>query len=318
MVATLASVAAAAASRLHERLAAGPISWGVCEVPGWGVQLPPEMVLSQMRALGLRATELGPTGYLGSSREEIVRLLSRYELAAVGGFVPVVLHDRAATRDSIASARETATLYAACGAGFLVSAVVVDDAWSQRVPLAPRAWRRLADGLARLDDLAAAAGLEHVLHPHFDTLVQTREDVERVLELSEVALCLDTGHLVLGEVDPVRLAHGAPARIRHAHLKDVDGRVARQLRDGRISFVQAVRAGLFRPLGAGDAPIAETVAALEAAGYAGWFVLEQDTALASADAPPRGGPAEEVRRSIDYLRTVMRTARMTTAKEGAE
>src|ERR687886_829147 len=34
------------------RLAGAPISWGVCEVPGWGRVLPPARVLSQMAALG--------------------------------------------------------------------------------------------------------------------------------------------------------------------------------------------------------------------------------------------------------------------------
>src|SRR5207342_2555939 len=43
-----------------QRMAAAPISWGVCEVPGWGYQLAPARVLGEMRELGLAATELGP------------------------------------------------------------------------------------------------------------------------------------------------------------------------------------------------------------------------------------------------------------------
>ena len=46
------------------RIAGAPISWGVCEVPGWGYQLEPNKVLSEMRELGLAATELGPDGFL--------------------------------------------------------------------------------------------------------------------------------------------------------------------------------------------------------------------------------------------------------------
>ena len=49
---------------LGMRVAAAPISWGVCEVPGWGLMLPPERVLAEMAALGFKATELGPVGYL--------------------------------------------------------------------------------------------------------------------------------------------------------------------------------------------------------------------------------------------------------------
>jgi inosose dehydratase len=315
--ASLASAATETVRRLDERLAAAPISWGVCEVPGWGAQLPPATVLAEMRALGFRATEFGPAGYLGSDAGEIRALLARYELALVGGFLPVVLHEREARRTSLASAQATAALYAACGGRVLVSAAVADAAWTQPEPLDGSGWRRLAEGLAELDEVAGTAGLVHVLHPHVDTLVQTRADVERVLELSAVALCLDTGHLVLGDADPLALAREAGERIRHVHLKDVDASVAERRRAGEFSLVEAVQAGLFRPLGAGDVPVAQTVAALEAAGYGGWYVLEQDTALVSADTTT-GGTADDVRRSIDYLRAVIEAARATTTKEGSE
>ena len=52
---------------LADRIAGAPISWGVCEVPGWGHQLPPEVVLAQMSELGLAATEFGPDGFLESA-----------------------------------------------------------------------------------------------------------------------------------------------------------------------------------------------------------------------------------------------------------
>src|SRR4051794_32399055 len=76
------------------RLAAAPISWGVCEVPGWGLQLPPDRVLAEMAQLGIRATELGPQGWLAPDGDEIRRVLDRHGLALVGGFVPVVVHER--------------------------------------------------------------------------------------------------------------------------------------------------------------------------------------------------------------------------------
>ena len=78
-----------------DRIATAPTSWGLCEVPGWGVQLPPERVLPEMRELGFHATEAGPDGYLGSTADEIRAILDRYELELVGGFLPLVLHRRA-------------------------------------------------------------------------------------------------------------------------------------------------------------------------------------------------------------------------------
>src|SRR2546428_5825440 len=91
-----------AQSAVLERLAAGPISWGVCEVPGWGLQLPPERVLAEMGALGIVATESGPDGYLGYDPAAARDLLDRNELTLVGGFLPVVLHEPAALEASLA------------------------------------------------------------------------------------------------------------------------------------------------------------------------------------------------------------------------
>jgi inosose dehydratase len=64
--------------------------------------------------------------------------------------------------------------------------------------------------------------------------------------------------------------------------------------------MEAVQAGLYTPLGDGDLDIAGCVRTLEDAGYRGWYVLEQDCALAGE--PPDGeGPVRDVRASIDFL-----------------
>ena len=295
-----------------ERLAGGPISWGVCEVPGWGAELPPERVLSEMASLGLQATEAGPDGYLGNDAGEIVALLERHGLELVGGFLPVVLHERSEHEASVASAHRVGALFEAAGASFLVSAVVVDLDWSARIPLGDDQWRAISEGLSRIDEVAAAHGLTHVAHPHWGTLVQERDDVSRLLEGSDVLLCLDTGHLVLGETDPAWFARAGGDRISHVHLKDVAGGIAEQLRRGDVALVPAVQAGLFRPLGVGSAPIAETVRALESSGYQGRYVLEQDCALPSADIPPGEGPIDDVRRSLEFLLRLLDGAYVAT------
>lgn len=299
---------------LDSRLAAAPISWGVCEVPGWGIQLSPDRVLSEIASLGLRATEAGPVGYLGTGAEAVASQLARHGLRLVGGFVPVVLHEPAAHEASLMAAGSWAATLEAAGATYLVSAAVVDLDWSRRSPLADPQWRALLDGLARLDEAVAEHGLTHVLHPHWGTLVETRDDVARILEGSDALLCLDTGHLVLGGTDPAWLAAEAGDRIAHVHLKDVAVEVADRLRTGELTMVEAVQAALFQPLGSGGAPVAETIRALEDSGYDGWYVLEQDRALPSADIPGEGRLGD-VRQSIEFIRSVV-ADRETQVKEG--
>ncbi|MGI8872818.1 MAG: TIM barrel protein [Egibacteraceae bacterium] len=285
------------------RLAAAPISWGVCEVPGWGLQLSPDRVLAEMAALGLEATELGPTGYLPTDPHALRELLESYGLELVAGFVPVILHDPAAREATLATATASARTLAAGGAEVFVSAVVTDADWAPRIRLDAAGWRHLVDMLARLDELAAEHGLAHALHPHVGTLVETAEDVRRVLDSSDVGWCMDTGHLMIGGTDPTGFAEDAGARVRHVHLKDVRAEVAARLGAGDVSLVQATREGLFCPLGQGDARVADTLAALRRSGYAGWYVLEQDAALTGPEPPVGSGPVDDVRASVDHLRS---------------
>ena len=74
------------------RIAGAPISWGVCEVPGWGYQLPPARVLAEMQEVGLAATELGPDGFLPAAPAAMADVLAEHHLQAVGGFTPTLLH----------------------------------------------------------------------------------------------------------------------------------------------------------------------------------------------------------------------------------
>ena len=283
------------------RLVGAPISWGVSEVPGWGVQLPPERVLAEMRGLGLEATELGPDGYLPRDPEELAALLESHGLRLVGGFVPAVLHRPERWAAELALVEATARQLAAAGAGVLVlAAAAAAEGYEGRAALDETEWRALAQAVARVEEIAAAAGLRTALHPHLGTVVERREDVERVLAETAVPLCLDTGHLLAGGSDPVELAAEHAGRIAHAHLKDVDAGLAARLRDGEIGYRDAVVAGLYRPLGEGDVAVGAVVDALERSGYDGVYVLEQDAVL--RDTPRAGrGPILDVRRSMHYL-----------------
>lgn len=288
---------------LAGRVAGAPISWGVCEVPGWGEMLPPTRVLPEMRSLGLAATELGAPGFLPSDSETLRAELSRHQMELVGGFVPLVLHQPDQHADARRRARETAELFQACGATRFVTAVVHDYQWSRpETRLDAEGMKVLGEGLAGIDDLCAEYGLTQVLHPHVDTMVETAADVELALAHTSVLWCLDTGHLQIGGVDPAEFARTEGHRVGHVHLKDVNNTVAARVMRGELSLLRGVQSGLFRPLGAGDVAVDEVVVALEQGGYQGWYVLEQDTALTDGIPPDGSGPVEKVRISLDYIR----------------
>jgi inosose dehydratase len=284
------------------RIAGAPISWGVCEVPNWGHQLTPQRVLAEMQDIGLSATELGPDGFLPADPQQMATVLERHQLTAVGGFTPVLMHR--AGHDPLPEIDRILAGYDATHAEVLVlSAVSGLDGYDTRPTLDDDGWRRLLDNLDRISRLAAEHGVRAVLHPHVGTMVETGPEVQRVLEGSSIALCLDTGHLLIGGTDPAELTRQSPERIAHTHLKDVDSTIADKVRAGRLSYTEGVVRGMYRPLGTGDVDVASIVTTLQQHGYEGWYTLEQDTILTEE---PRGeGPVHDVRISAQHVRTLI-------------
>jgi len=291
---------------IDDRLAGAPISWGACEVPGWGIMPSPDRVLAEMAELGLKGTELGAPGFFPEDPATIGELLTRNGLELVGGFVALVLHepDLSGTVDE---ARKAASLIAQAGGRMFVAGVVQDLQWSAPQELDYDGWTRLGRNLSEINDLVADQGLTFALHPHAGTLIETAAQVERAIETVDVGWCLDTGHLTIGGADPVEFANRHGDRVVHVHLKDVDANIAADFRAGRRSLVDATRNGLFLPLGRGDARVAEVMEALTAHGYDGWLVLEQDTAITGDEPTVAGGPMRDARESIAFLHHTART-----------
>jgi inosose dehydratase len=286
---------------VRDRVAGAPISWGVCEVPDWGFQLDADRVLTEMRDLGLAATEFGPDGFLETTPRARASQLASYGLRAVGGFLPVLLHDPA--HDPMPDVNRFFDACLATGASVVVLAAFTGvEGYDARPVLDDAGWTTLLGNLDLISQRAAARGLIAALHPHVGTMVETGPETRRVVEGSRIGLCVDTGHLLVGGADPVAIAAAHPERVVHVHLKDVDAALAARVRAGEITFGEAVRAGMFRPLGAGDVDIAGMVRILEQSGYAGWYVLEQDVML--AEAPAGEGPLADVRASLAYLTEV--------------
>ncbi len=291
---------------MDNRIAGAPISWGVSEVPGWGYQLPPDRVLHEMHEVGLAATELGPEGFLPPEPDAMAQVLEQHHLQAIGGFTPVLLHR--GDHDPLPDIEVVLERFAATGSTVLVlSADSGLTGYDTRPELDDAGWSRLLANLDRISARATDQGVRAVLHPHVGTMVENPQEVQRVLEGSSIALCLDTGHLLIGGTDPAELTRQAPERIAHVHFKDVDAAKARQVQDGRLTYTEGVREGMYRPLGRGDVDVAAIAQHLTRHGYDGWYVLEQDTIL--TEQPGDEGPVADVHASAEHLRSVLASAR---------
>jgi inosose dehydratase len=281
-----------------------PISWGVCEVPGWGFQMARERVLAELAEVGFTATEHGPESFLPEDASALRKTLDRHGLRLVASFVPAVLHRAEQRERELGVVEQAARVLAASEGEVLVLAASSGEAGYERgATLSEDEWRSLLFGLEASAEIAGRHGLTLSLHPHYGTVVENGEQVARLLDQSEVGLCLDVGHLAVAGADALEVATRANGRVRHVHLKDVDPGLAARVRAGELGYRAGVAAGLYRPLGDGGARIAEVVQLLESRGYAGYYVLEQDAVL-NEDPPEGEGPRRDVEKSLRFLRGV--------------
>ena len=281
------------------KIAGAPISWGVCEVPDWGYQMSPDRVLTEMQEIGLTATEFGPQGWLPVDAVERAEVVGRFGLKPVGAFFLAVMHDPGF--DPIPQVNKELDAFEAAGGEFLVLAADSGrDGYDDRPVLDEEGWQTLFANLSRITEVCAARGVTATLHPHWGTMVQNVDEVERVLDNSTVGLCLDTGHLAAGGADVVELVRRYADRVDIVHAKDVDKSLTDKLLPGELTWSQGIKAGMFTPIGQGDIDFATIVGLLDEAGFDGYWVLEQDIML-DEEPPADGGPVANAKASFEAL-----------------
>lgn len=277
-----------------------PIVWNNVDQPDLAPEVGYGEILDVFARLGFEGTQFGRgfpegTALAGELRRRGLRLAELYSALPAG---PDGL-----AADAVAVARRDLDRLVAADGEVLVVAVHGSperDALSGRVHLthdAPRWPSEAFDDLARLlDDLAGAApgAIRVAFHPHTATWVEAPDEVDALadrLGATRAGLCLDVGHYLVGGGDPVDAIRRYGSLVSHVHAKDVDPSVLERLRAGELDgFGGAVRERLFTELGNGALDVPGTVAALDAIGYRGWLMVEQDsTWLEPAEAAAIGG-----------------------------
>ena len=270
------------------RIANAPCSYGAFEITvGILPDVPgPEFVLAAISGAGYQGTELGPPGYLGQ-RDNLHDRLAEHDLVLVGGYIPIRFSEPEHWGEDLAAMEGTLDLFAAAD-GDEAKAVLADAGSPERAQLPGRAasdhsigldtsgWRRLSQGIARAADLARTRGVEPTFHHHTATFVEAPWEIERMLELTDVGLLLDTGHLALGGGDPTEALRAWGERINHLHVKDVRNDVLASVIADGADMPEAWRRGVFCELGTGDVDLDTFFAELAQSQYSGWLVVERE------------------------------------------
>ncbi len=280
-----------------------PASWGVSDVPGWGHQLDAERVLSEVWSLGISAIEAGPSGFLPDRSDQAKLLLRRHWLRVVSGQAHAVLHHYDIRASELAHIDGHASWLAAVGAETLVLSAIAPRGASTAhgIVLDSAGWAHLLHLVGSLEHVCARHKLKLAVLPRYGSMIQGPSDIERLLVGTEAGLCFDPCHLMMVGADPLEVLELAAGRISHVRLNDVDGKLAREVREQRIDYAQAVDRGLYKPLGTGDARLESVIETLRRSRYRGWYAIDQDLRLESNEDKPLPG----VKRSLDYVRRLV-------------
>lgn len=286
-------------SKVH--LATGPVSWGVdfadsASNPPWSG------VLDDIASSEVDALELGPIGYLPENSETLRHELRRRKLRAVGSFIFDDLHDPERAPQIEDNAHHACSVIAGAGGQVLV---IIDRPVPDRAATAGRAdvarrleateWKSMLEVIESVARIARDHGLTPVVHPHAGGYIEFEDEIDRLLTDSDLPLCLDTGHAAYAGIRPQEAIARYGDRIRHLHLKDVDGNVLARVHAERLDFWVAIAAGVFCPLGDGVVELLAVASALSGIDYHGFATIEQDRV------PGSGTPLEDLRRCLNAL-----------------
>jgi inosose dehydratase len=270
------------------RLGINPLTWTIDDMPEVGGETSLETCLTEARAAGFEGVELGCK--FPRTAPELKAALAPHGLALVSGWYSARLLQRGADEEYEAM-RAHRELLSALGCDVVVVAETThcihgdrSRRLSQRPVLTATDWPRFT---ARLDELGVRlrdAGLRLAYHHHMGTVVQTEDEVDRLMDSCDdaVGLLLDTGHLTFAGGDPVRAALRHASRIVHVHCKDVRRPVLDRSLNRDCSFLDAVLDGVFTVPGDGCVDYPAALAPLARANYRGWLVVEaeQDPSVA--------------------------------------
>ena len=294
-------------------IANAPVSFGAFEITvGIDPAVPDGVaVLDAVQAAGYRGIDLGPVGYLGTGAELGQRLSDR-GLGLAGGYLELPFSEPERLAAAIPDLDALLDSFdAVAGIGLLPPKPTLADFGSDLRRANPgrshgdhgwglddAGWDRFATGLEQAVDRCRARGYEPTFHNETGTYVEAPWEIGRMLAMTSIGLCLDTGHLMLGGGDPLTGLREWSSRINHLHIKDARVSVIADIVREAAPAVEIWRRGAFCALGSGDVAVDEVLAWIRE-NFHGWLVVEQD--ILPDAAADRGRPAADQAANLRFL-----------------
>jgi len=285
------------------KLAIAPIGWTNDDLPELGGNIPFEQCVSEMALAGFQGSEVG--NKYPKDPEVLNKALKLRGLTICNAWFSSFLTTKPLKEVEKEFVAHRDFLYAV-GARVIGASEQGNSIQGKPLPIfeakpvfTKDQWKMVADGLNRLGQLAKEKGMQLTYHHHMGTGVQTAEEIDTLMEMTEPGLCdllYDTGHLVFSGEDHLAVLKKWAQRIKHVHLKDVRPAVVEQARKEKWSFLQAVKDGAFTVPGDGSIDFVPVFNELKKANYSGWWVVEAE------QDPAKANPLEYALKARSYIR----------------
>lgn len=264
------------------KFATNPIGWTNDDLPGLGKEITLENCLREARKAGFEGIEMG--GKFPRQADELGNLLTSHDLVLASGWWEGLIMERGVDAEFEAMGDYLQMLMRLGVTTFIYgegSRGRLDGIWkpiSQRPFLADDEWEHYGKYLTDLADRTQSIGIQLAFHPHMGTLVETDEDIARLMELvgSSVSLAFDTGHCVFSGGSPASVIQRYGHKIVHLHCKDIRSDKLKKALANDMSFMDAVLEGIFTVPGDGGIEYSSIFKALKENDYEGWLVVEAE------------------------------------------
>ena len=273
------------------KLGIAPIAWTNDDMPELGAENTFEQCVSEMALAGFTGSEIG-NKYPKEART-LKKALELRNISICNAWFSAFLTTRP-LEETVAAFIKHRDFLHELGAGIIgvaeqghsIQGMMDVPVLKQKPVFTEEEWKRLSEGLEELGRLASEKGMIVAYHHHMGTGVQTEEEIDKLMSMTDpklVHLLFDTGHLTFSGIDTMKVLKKHIGRIRHVHLKDIRKDVLARVETENMSFLKAVREGVFTVPGDGMLDFDPLFELLDRNGYEGWFVVEAEQDPAKAN-----------------------------------
>ena len=283
------------------KLGVAPIAWSNDDMPELGENIPLEQCLSEANQAGYSGIEFG--GKFPKTSKKLLPKLKKFNLQLCSGWYGAHLLKNS-VKEEMNEIRQLLDLFKDCKAPCIVFAEVTDSiqsdqskALSKRPLLDSEHWKIFCEKITEIGKRLEDEGMPLAYHHHMGTVIQSQEDIERLIDNTgdAVKLVIDTGHMLFAGGDSVKIAKDYGERLIHVHFKDMRENILKKSLKEDLSFRYAFLEGAFTVPGDGCIDYKPFLQMLKNINYFGWLVVEAE------QDPKKANPLEYAKKGFSYL-----------------